>query len=59
MDDERQHLLSDERQRLYRRAIEERDSLPIRGKWASSVGKEKERKKQKQKEAKLNKWHPI
>lgn len=37
--------MDDERQRLYGRAIKEREYLPIRGKWASSVRKDKERKR--------------
>ena len=36
---------NDEWQRLYGRAIAERPFLPIRGKWADSVRKDKERKK--------------
>lgn len=44
--------MSDERQRLYSRAIKERDSLPIRGKWAESVRKDKERKRKRKEEAK-------
>lgn len=39
---------TDERQRLYRRAITEREYLPIRGKWAVSIRKDKERKRQEQ-----------
>lgn len=37
---------TDERQRLYQRAITEREYLPIRGKWAVSIRKDKERKRQ-------------
>lgn len=48
--------MDDERQRLYGRAIKEREYLPIRGKWASSVRKDKERKKKERKEARFNKW---
>ena len=44
--------MSDERARLYSRAIKERDSLPIRGKWAESVRKDKERKRKRKEEAK-------
>lgn len=44
--------MSDERERLYSRAIKERDSLPIRGKWAESVRKDKERKRKRKEEAK-------
>ena len=44
--------MSDERERLYSRAIKERDSLPIRGKWAESVRKEKERKRKRKEETK-------
>ncbi len=38
--------ITDERQRLYQRAITEREYLPIRGRWAVSVRKDKERKRQ-------------
>ena len=44
--------MSDERERLYSRAIKERDSLPIRGKWADTVRKEKERKRKRKDEVK-------
>ena len=44
--------MSDERERLYSRAIKERDSLPIRGKWAEAVRKEKERKRRRKEEMK-------
>ncbi len=39
---------TDERQRLYQRAITEREYLPIRGKWAVSLRKDKERKRREQ-----------
>lgn len=39
-------VITDERQRLYQRAITEREYLPIRGKWAISIRKDKERKRQ-------------
>ena len=38
---------TDERQRLYQRAIKEREYLPIRGKWAEAVRKDRERKKER------------
>lgn len=44
--------MSDERERLYSRAIKERGSLPIRGKWAITVRKEKERKRKRKEETK-------
>lgn len=44
--------MSDERERLYSRAIKERGELPIRGKWAVTVRKEKERKRKRKEEAK-------
>lgn len=44
--------MSDERDRLYSRAIKERDSLPIRGKWAETVRKEMERKRKRKEKAK-------
>lgn len=42
----------DERERLYARAIKEREQLPIRGKWAYAVRKEKERKRKRKEETK-------
>ena len=47
-------VVEDEWQRLYQRAIMEREYLPIRGKWAISVRKNKERKK-KEREDRHNK----
>ena len=44
--------MSDERERLYSRAIKERDSLPIRGQWAKTVRKEIKRKRKRQEEKK-------
>lgn len=44
--------MSDERERLYSRAIKERDMLPIRGKWAETVRKEKQRKRKRKEEIK-------
>lgn len=43
---------SDERQRLYSRAIRERDMLPIRGQWAKAVRKERERTRKRKEDAK-------
>lgn len=42
--------MSDERERLYSRAIKERDSLPIRGQWAKAIQKERERKRKRKEE---------
>lgn len=44
--------MSDERERLYSRAIKERDSLPIRGQWAKAVRKDRERKRKRKEETK-------
>lgn len=50
-------IVMDERYRLYRRAIMEREYLPIRGKWAVSVRKDKERKKKQERENRRLKLH--
>ncbi len=43
---------NDDRERLYTRAVEEREILPIRGQWAKAVIKERERKRKRQEEKK-------
>ena len=46
----------DERERLYQRAITEREYLPIRGKWAVSVRKDKERKRQERRNKSIKRF---
>lgn len=41
--------ITDEKQRLYHRAITEREYLPIRGRWADTVRKDRERKRRERK----------